>query len=202
MSNDRIHINMGFTDEKFLNGTHMCLIYSNEEERKDIISKYINSGISSKEKVAYFADELSPTEIKQWLSEKGVEFNNEDLNNFVVTDAKSVYCPHGHFHPDEMLETLKNFYITSASENFLASRVTGEMAWALKGIPGSKRLMEYESKVNDLVADYPVTAICQYDANQFDGYTILECLKVHPFMIIKDQIIRNPYYLKPSEYLQ
>lgn len=76
------------------------------------------------------------------------------------------------------------------------------MSWALKGVPGSDRLMEYEARVNDLLVKYPVTAICQYDARKFDGATILQCLKVHPHMIVHGQIIRNPYYMKTEDFLK
>ena len=49
-------VKMGFTDEQFPAGTHMCLIYSNEEEHKKIISKYLDGGNSSREKITYFAN--------------------------------------------------------------------------------------------------------------------------------------------------
>lgn len=36
--------------------------------------------------------------------------------------------------------------------------------------------------------------ICQYDANRFDGVTLMEVLRVHPFMIARGRIVSNPYY--------
>lgn len=67
--------------------------------------------------------------------------------------------------------------------------------------PVKIRLMEYEPKVNNVLKEYPVTAICQCDAGKFDGATILECLKVHPYMIVNCQIVKKTYYLKPEDYL-
>jgi len=61
--------------------------------------------------------------------------------------------------------------------------------------------MEYESKVSLLVKEYPINAVCQYDARAFDGSTILEVLKVHPLMIVRGKIIHNPYFEEPAEYL-
>ena len=195
-------MDMGFTTEQFPAGTHMCLIYSNEEERIEVISKFIGAGIANGDKVGYFADEMSPENFIQWLIDAGINLLAEkECNNFKVLTTLETYCPDGKFVPDQMLNTLKNYYISAKEENYSAARVSGEMAWALRGIPGSERLMEYESKINSILEQYPVTAICQYDANKFDGFTILECLKVHPYMIVKGQIVRNPYYLSPQEYL-
>jgi hypothetical protein len=195
-------MDMGFTSEQFPEGTHMCLIYSNEEDRRNVISKFIGAGISNEDKVAYFADEMSPEDFILWLKDAGIDVpSGNEHNNLTVATTLETYCPGSKFDPDQMLDTLKNFYLTAKKENFSSCRVSGEMAWALRGMPGSERLMEYESKVNSILEQYPVTAICQYDANRFDGATILECLKVHPYMIVKGQIVRNPYYLKPEEYL-
>jgi hypothetical protein len=193
---------MGFTSEPFEMGTHMCLIYSNEEERKFVISKFIERGIANNEKVGYFAEDVTKSEIFDWLKDINKENNSSSLpENFQVMNAAEVYHPSGKFIPDEMINTIKKFHISSQHEHLAGSRVSGEMEWAVKGVPGSERLMEYESKVNIVVTQFPVTAICQYDVNKFDGATILECLKVHPYMIVKGQIIRNPYYIKPEDYL-
>ena len=203
MSTNQTTVNMGFTDEQFPAGTHMCLVYSNEEERKMIISKYLEAGNLSGEKVAYFADEMSPEEVKKWLEEMGIHMPPKDKkDSFGVTSTTETYHPDGIFNPDEMLNNLKVFYDTAEEAGYPASRLSGEMSWALKGIPGSDRLMEYEARVNDLLVEYPVTAICQYDANKFDGATLFECLKVHPYMIVKGQIVRNPYYMKTEDYLK
>jgi hypothetical protein len=43
--------------------------------------------------------------------------------------------------------------------------------------------------------------VCQYDANRFDGATILKCLEVHPYMIVHGQVVHNPYYITPQEFL-
>ena len=203
MCKDQLSVNMGFTDKQFPAGTHMCLIYSNEEERKKIISKFLEGGNSSGEKVAYFADEMSPEQVKTWLNEMGVEIPPEDKkDSFSVTSTADTYYPDGTFKPESMLDNLKIFYKGAKDEGYLASRVSGEMSWTIKGIPGSDRLMEYESKVNDLLAEYPVTAICQYDVNKFDGSTIFLCLKVHPHMIVHGQIVKNPYYMKSEDFLK
>jgi len=203
MCKNQISVNMGFTNEQFPAGTHMCLIYSNEDERKKIISKFIEAGNSSGEKVAYFADEMSPEEVKTWLGEKGVEIPaGHKKNSFSVTCTANVYHPDGTFTPEAMLDKLKAMHEGARDEGYPASRVSGEMSWALKGIPGSDRLMEYEAKLNNVLPEYPVTAICQYDANKFDGATIFKCLQVHPYMIVHGQIVRNPYYMKPEDFFK
>jgi hypothetical protein len=48
-------------------------------------------------------------------------------------------------------------------EGYPALRVTGEMTWALRGMPGFERLVEYEAKPNESIPGNKCLAICQYD---------------------------------------
>jgi len=191
---------MGFTLESFSAGTHMCLIYADESERRKTIGKFLASGLLAKEKVAYFADTLTPNEVCEWLRNMGIALPEND--GFAIMDAGKTYCPCGEFVPETMLQTLREFYRQAKQEGYPNARVSGEMSWALKGIPGSNRLMEYEALVNEVLITHPVTAICQYDASRFSGATILDVLKVHPMMVVRGQVVQNPFYMKPRDFLK
>ena len=71
----------------------------------------------------------------------------------------------------------------------------------IERVPGGSRLLEYESKVSLLLKNCPVTAVCQYDARSFDGSTIMDILKVHPYMIVRGSVVNNPFFIPPEEYL-
>ncbi|NQX02084.1 MEDS domain-containing protein [bacterium] len=191
---------MGFTAERFPAGTHMCLIYSDESERRKIIGKFLESGLLAREKVAYFADTLKPEEVRAWLQEMGIALPEQD--GFAITAAAKTYCPSAEFVPETMLQTLREYYRQAKQAGYPNVRVSGEMSWALKDIPGSDRLMEYEALLNEVFVTHPITAICQYDANRFSGATILDVLKVHPMMVVRGQIVQNPYYMKPQDFLK
>jgi hypothetical protein len=75
------------------------------------------------------------------------------------------------------------------------------MAWAARRGTPSDKLIEYEALVKEYVARYPVTAMCEYDARRFDGATLLDILALHPAMIVRGQILKNPFYVDPAEYL-
>jgi len=193
---------MGFTDERFPVGTHMCLIYDNEDERRKVIGKFLSAGLQEHEKTAYFADTTAPTDVETWLREMGVDVPKPgNASAFSITVAEKTYCPNGKFVPETMLNTLRSYHKAALDEGYSGGRVSGEMSWALRGIPGSERLMEYEALVNDVLVTHPITAICQYDATRFDGALVFDVLKVHPMMVVHGQIVKNPYYIRPQEFL-
>lgn len=202
MSERRELLDMGFTAEPFPAGAHVCLIYENEEERRTLMSKFLAAGIRDGEKVLYLTDVMKPGELLDWLSDLGVELpGGADADRFTVTEAESVYCPGGEFIPERMFEFWGELYEDSLARHYPAVRATGETSWAVRGIPGSERLIEYEALLNKALETIPVTAVCQYDVNLFDGGTILDVLRVHPIMISQGQLIKNPFFVGPEEFL-
>jgi hypothetical protein len=195
-------VDLGFTKLTSPGGLHICLIYNNEEERKEIVQNFTQSGLDSFEKVAYFADQPKPLDAAEWLNQYDVRIS-DDLkpDQLQLATAAETYTPDGNFNPDEMLDKLKGIYHSAKDGGFHGCRGSGEMSWALNGLPGSDRLLEYESRINNVIIDHPLIVMCQYDATRFNGATILGVLKVHPYMIVKGLVVQNPYYETPEEYL-
>jgi hypothetical protein len=196
----RRQICLGFTDEPFPEGTHMCHIFSDEEEQGEVISRFVASGLAEGEQACYFADTRSVDETRARLTALGVPVPAVEDRQLIVGPAVDMYCPDGTFVPDRMLGNFPIVYNAGREAGFDGVRATGEMTWARRGIPGSERLIEYESRINTIVREYPLTVVCQYDARQFDGATLFEVLIVHPVMIVRGRISRNPYYLPPEEF--
>jgi hypothetical protein len=188
-------ISLGPTRPTFPTGAHICYVYNDEEERQQVIADFIRDGLAENELVGYFVNDISPQEMREHLASLGVVLPpGSPPAQLAMSEAIHTYCSGGCFEPDAMLKKVDDFYQRSAREGYRGARITGEMAWALQGIPGSERLVEYEDRLNLLVQKSPVTLICQYDANRFDGATIYEIMSVHPMMIVRGQVVRNPFY--------
>jgi hypothetical protein len=195
-------ISLGFDAEPFPMGTHLCFIFNDEQERRWVMSKFIQSGLDGNEQVGYFVDTMSPEDLKTWMVEQGVDLPDElDGRQYSFVEAEKTYCPDGTFKVDRMIDTVGEAHHRSIREGYVGARVSGEMTWAKRGHPGSENLAEYECRLNILVRSVPTTALCQYDARRFDGATLHDILSVHPMMIVHGQVVRNPYYIEPEVFL-
>ena len=170
--------------------------------RVDLISKFLREGILTKEKVGYCAGVDSDEELPKHMECFDLPSPSVSRGQMDILRSEKTYCPTGSFNPEQMLEAIRSFHLDSMENGFSACRWSAEMTWALREIPGSERVLEYESLVNNVLVDHPVTAICQYNVNRFDGKTILGVLKVHPKVIVHGQIVENPYYLSSQEFLK
>ena len=193
---------LGFTDEEFNQGVHICQIYNTEEERIETLDKFIASGLTEHECTACFSDKETIDHLSSNLHDKEINLEeNIKEGDFSLSGVNEIYFTENKFNPERMLGLLTDFFLESHKKNYSGARVIGEMTPKVKDVAGGNRLLEYESRVSLLQKKYPISAVCQYNANEFDGATIMNILKVHPLMIVKGNIIHNPFFIPPEEFL-
>jgi hypothetical protein len=202
MKETRKNIPKEITSDNIPESCHVCLIYDSDGQRRKIVSEYAAAGIRRNELVRYMTDTTAPEQIRSWLLETGVDLPAaEEKGLFAIVGADKTYCPSGQFDPQGMIDRQVLRYHEAEKAGCTGTRATGEMTWVFRGIPGSERLLEYEALLNTIDTPFPHSGMCQYDAHRFDGATLYQVLQVHPYVIANGQIVRNPYYVKPQEFL-
>ena len=195
-------VELGFTDQMFPVGVHICQIFSDDDERQESLLNFLRSGLEAGERTACFSENLDDVRLTRHLSDHGLCCGAlRESGAFSQAGTRDVYFQDGHFDPDRMLGLLRQYHEDAVAKGYSAARVIGEMTSEVQRIPGGSRLMEYESRVSLLLRDHPVTAVCQYDARTFDGATIMQVLKVHPLMVVRGSVVHNPFYVTPEELL-
>ncbi|MBN2040218.1 MAG: MEDS domain-containing protein [Spirochaetes bacterium] len=196
-------LNMGFGAYTCNWGTHFCGLYETEDERDEIIFGFLHQGAVEKDLQLYCPAERSREEfIAQYTNyTKGCSTEISDSNLFRINSARELYYPEGKFSPDYMDESLNSLYINSQKNGKRNVRASAEMVWALEAVPGKEHLMVYESRLNYFIQGKPWTSICLYNVNKFDGATIMNVLRTHPYCISKGIISENPFYQDPDIWL-
>ena len=195
-------VTLGFTREEVPMGAHICQIYSDRDECIDSLLKFLVSGIKSGERTACFSEKFSENSLRKHFSQYDLDYDTlMESGAISLSGTSETYISDNKFDPDRMVNTLTQFHDESQEMGYPAARVIGEMIPKVLGVEGGDRLLEYESKVSLLLRTHPVTSVCQYDAADFDGATIMDILKVHPQMIVKGTVVHNPFFIQPEEFL-
>lgn len=138
-------------------GDHLCCLYRSEEEHRALLAPSMRRGLERGQKVLYIADAHTASTILAYLRAEGVDTSPFlERGQLSILTSNEAYTREGVFNPDRMLELLRGETERAVEEGYPALRVTGEMSWALKGIPGSERLIEYEASLN---ASFPAAAV-------------------------------------------
>ena len=193
---------IGLGNQVLPEGQHICCIYRDEIERDEVIGQFLKAGIEVHERVLYLADDSASEGLKQELIAHQIELATP-APKLHILNSDSAYVPDALFSPDQAIEALRDFYLESQRQGAPGARVAGEINWRHFSEPKHiEVLLEYEASVNQLLVQYPVTACCFYNANRYDGQTIIDLLSVHPMVIMRQQLIRNPFYVEPSLFVQ
>jgi hypothetical protein len=75
------------------------------------------------------------------------------------------------------------------------------MEWALEDFPGVHDIVEYESRLNEILPNYDQVTVCTYDVTKFSAAVMMDILRTHPQVIIGGMLHENPYYVRPDEFL-
>ncbi|MFT3869660.1 MAG: MEDS domain-containing protein [Nibricoccus sp.] len=195
-------ISLGFTQERFPAGVHICQIYTEDREREEALARFVESGLVAGERTSCFSDKKPEPVLSRHLAAHGMSLEERcSCGALTLAPTRDVYFKDDRFDPERMLSVLTTYHEDSMRRGHRACRVIGEMSTKVQTVEGGNRLLEYESKVSMLLREHPITCVCQYDARAFSGAMIMDVLKVHPLMIIRGAVVRNPFFIPPEEFL-
>jgi hypothetical protein len=194
-------MDLGISSRELPGGLHVCYLFGDDDERFQLVARFFEAGKRAGDKLMYLVDRRAPTEIHQRMQQLSAEL--QAPGSCVVTGTDEAFYPEGTFSADVMLGRVGELLDQSIQEGFRGTRITGEMSWILRGVGGSERVMEFESRVTSVLRAHPHAAgICQYDITLFSGATLMDVLAVHPYTIVRGQFVENPFFVEPAEYLR
>ncbi|NKE71136.1 MEDS domain-containing protein [Candidatus Manganitrophus noduliformans] len=179
---------------------HLCLLYETPQEQLAAAISFIRIGLQRGERCVYLVDHNAAT-VTGAMRQEGIDVDAAVRScALIIAEKQEAYLMEGYFDPDKMISFLEQTLHSSEKAGFPALRVTGEMTWALGGDPGTKRLIEYEAKLNRFFSKKNVSAICQYDRKRFSPEVLLDVIRTHPKVISGGVVCRNHYYVPPGEF--
>jgi hypothetical protein len=107
----------------------------------------------------------------------------------------------GQFDVEIWLATFEEVLQSGPASGYGQTRFFGHMEWALTDLPGTEDLIEYETRVNDVIPKYEDTVICTYDLTKFGASAVIDALRTHPVVIIGGLLQENPFYVSPEQLL-
>ena len=183
-------------------GDHLCCLYETEEEHRAVLTPFLRQGLERAEKVLYIVDARGAETVLGYLRDDGLDPEPYLASGqLAMLSADDAYLKEGTFDPNGMIALLRAETEQALGESYSALRVTGEMTWALRELPGSERLIEYEAKLNEFLPGSKCLTICQYDRRAFAPALLLDVLSTHPAAVVGAEVYDNLYYMPPTEFL-
>lgn len=181
---------------------HICAFFDSRDEQYSVILPYLKEGLDRNEKVINILESTCHLDHCERLSNAGVSIADKSASRQLnIFTSEETYLKGGSFAAEKMLALLEDALIESRNEGYESVRACGEMTWALKNVPGTDELIEYEARLNLLTPKHSCSLVCMYDINCFSGRVLTDVLATHPHVIMNGRIFNNPYYVEPLEFL-
>lgn len=130
-------VDLGFTHVEMPAGSHICQIYTDENEREDSLKKFLLKGLQNHECTACFSEKSSAETLSDYFANFGISLSDcKESGGFTLKGTSEVYFEDGLFDPDKMLSSLSAFYENAVSNGYPGARVIGEMIPQIESIDG------------------------------------------------------------------
>jgi len=183
-------------------GDHSVLLYENESETIEPIISYIKSSLKRGEKCIYIEGDADTDLLIKKLKSETDNFDKLIKDKKLqFLSADETYALSDQFEADKMIKYLKELSCLAIKDGYSGISITGELSWVLNFKGSKEEIIKYEWMLNDEVFNrYPVVALCRYNLNKFDNEIIRSIIELHQFIIWKNKIHENPYYIEPDKY--
>ena len=181
---------------------HICAFFNGEDESYRVLRSFINDGFDQGDRAFHIVDPERREEHLRRLAGAGI-----DVNGAISSGQLEVYpwqsgpLRGDRFDQDTWLAEFEQVLQAGPAGGYAHTRFLAQMDWALVDLPGVDDMIEFESRVNDVVPKYDDTVICIYDLSKFGASTVVYALRTHPLVIIGGLLQENPFYVEPEQLL-
>jgi hypothetical protein len=184
-------------------GDHICALYVSQTERDQIMLPFLRAGLQAGHKCFCVVDSSPTSQVLKDLGDDDATLAALSEHQLELFTAGETYLRTRPFSTEGILDFLReNVQVAAAEGDYAFSRITGEMPWALHDLPDEREeFFRYEAELNRFAPQYPQAILCLYDLGHFGGGILLDLLRTHPKLVVSGQLVENPYYLSPDQYL-
>jgi hypothetical protein len=182
---------------------HICAFFDSREEQYEILLPWIKEGLNNNETVFSILERNMHNDHCLRLENADVQVQETlESGQLQVVATEDTYLNGGSFAAERMFNIVEQAMIDAKNGPCCMFRGYGEMQWALKNLPGTDELIEYETRLNLLTPKYDCNLLCIYDINKFSGRAIADILASHSHVILNKRIHKNPHFIEPLELLK
>jgi hypothetical protein len=168
-------------------GAHLCSLWTDPATDRAAASKFLLN-IAPDERALCVLETSRESEPR--TRSAAADLTAARASVFFTDD---VHVAGGVFDPDRM----RRFWVDQAHKASESGarhlRAVAEMAWVLRGCPGTDKAPVFESSLNPHLQPLPLSVICQYGSSRFGADVLLAMVLSHPLITIGEMVFFNPF---------
>jgi hypothetical protein len=181
---------------------HICAFFNGMDEHYRVLRSFIRDGFENGERGFHLVDPERRDDHMERLAAVGIDVDEAISSGQLEVHPWEDGPLHGErFDQDTWLAGFEDVLRSGPASGYAKTRFLAQMEWALVDLPGIEDMIEFETRVNDVVPKYDDLVICAYDLSKFGASTVMYALRTHPVVIVGGLLQENPFYVDPEEFL-
>ncbi|HEY5531376.1 MAG TPA: MEDS domain-containing protein [Candidatus Anoxymicrobiaceae bacterium] len=166
-------------------GTHLCQFYKTKDDLLNLLVPYFKAGLEDNEFCMWVTSEPLAVEDAEKALRRSVPDLDERLENeqMLIVPYTDLYMRDGYFDMQRVLNDWTAKLETALDKGFEGMRDTGNIAWL--EVEDWDSFTEYEEKLNDIIGDYNMMAICTYSLDRCGVSEVIDVVANHQHTLIK-----------------
>lgn len=163
-------------------GEHACGIVGSGPERLHMVSAFVRGGLAAGDRVWCFP-RGSRTAVLDRLR------RDDTIDEALASGQLHVRAAHESAlaaavcDPDRAIDGLRRAVDDALHAGWNGFRVVGDPGWASPVPSCPDRLLDFEMRIGEVLAESPAAALCQYDRYRFDAETMMALTSVHAAVV-------------------
>lgn len=181
---------------------HVCAFFHSFDEEHRVLRSFFKEGFERGDKAFHIVDPDRWDDHLRQLVEAGIDVGQAvHTGQLELLRWQDAYLREDRFDQQAMLALIEEVLQTSAASGYPLTRLVGGTAWAALDKPGVEDLVEYETRLNYVLAKYKDPVICTYDLSKFNATVVMDIMRTHPLVIIGGVLQENPFFVPPDQFL-
>lgn len=178
---------------------HACAIVESTDDERKVVPPFISEGLAEGDFVFVSHGAGRGDLIAEWIGADSVALR--ERGQLEMKDSSETHLRSGDFSVEAMLELVDQVCARGVEQGYPRTRMVGYMDWSVDGRAGVADVLEYEARVNAVLARRGSPAICVYPLERLSARSLVGLMAVHPVVYVDGRTRVSPFFVEPSEFL-
>jgi hypothetical protein len=181
---------------------HVCAFFASPDDEYRTLLPFIRDGVAAGDRLVRVIPRDREDDAER-LRAGGVDVDTARENHQLETlVSENTYLRNGRFDQEAMLDLVQQVLKAGRDLGFPLTRFIAHAEHVTQDFDGANSFIEYESKLNYILPDYPDPVVCTYDLGRVNAGVAMDVMRTHPMVIIGGILQENPFFVPPDEFLR
>ena len=170
-------------------GEHACCVFTSDDDQAHLVGRFAADAFARGDRVFYLADAADEDDVVAYLDAAGLDGRRRLDNGDVQIMHSSQMGLEDGFDSERMFGVWESLVGQAREAGCSGLAAAAEMTWAHTWKLDPAVLVEYEAAAAPVFASGELSALCQYDAREFEPSVLRSVRHAHPLSMA----IRHAY---------